>query len=770
MSSATQSTRPIPSTDTSTATTTATTTPEPPTSNKKKFGKNLSKLTAPPSAPPAAAAAGRKPNSSSKNGLLLLSTKRLSSGSNTGVAPGAGGAGGAGGGGILSSKSSQILPARPLPTLALHTEYNPSTHDALMGVVVGASRLDSQQHPDAWGVAEKQQASAPVESVDLGSSPPPGEDCDSHPKPASEPVESPDAAPRDKDLVHDEAAKGEEHNIESSPAEFRTSNWDEYGGRGVTNGGGSAINEDQGAYMAKLARERAEKRRGEEDIRIQQQNERAAEKLRELEKKIASKKNAERGDAQNARKTEISAILGLEKLGRPQSSGDQPRESAPFSGRGGQQRTLYDPNAPSKSYSSLLGGKQEASIPSTKEVDSSVRLHAFAPVDRGPSQDIAHSAADPQQSDRPPLIQLASYDDRDRGDRGTSSGPRMLFDPKSGSMVAVPSREENTTCARSRKERGKKVKPTRDIDSKKEISADTTPDSKGGRKGKSRKDDGNAQVRGKGGGMEASAVGKSDPRKGKMISPRKFPRTNGVLYSRDRKGNLSCADGCDGDLGYGVHSVPGGRMKNSDAYAKYVYVQKETKEDSNATYDDTSFSNSVETTNMKPEHILALQTGFHIAATKEPKHDWIKPHDKIELITGVEESPTLQATAREWAPTQSNFGVPGREKLAKSFGRRSEEIDNNNMDQDDDANGDDAPVSMSFEAAVSFFWDPGDLHKTHHIVNSAGPWFRSSTKYGLCHAVTFNGSNAGVEQCRFGFSFFGTRTEWSAKNISYLCI
>jgi len=41
--------------------------------------------------------------------------------------------------------------------LGLHTEFSSSTHDALLGVVVGASRLESQQQPDAWGVAEKQQ-------------------------------------------------------------------------------------------------------------------------------------------------------------------------------------------------------------------------------------------------------------------------------------------------------------------------------------------------------------------------------------------------------------------------------------------------------------------------------------------------------------------------------------------------------------------------------------------------------------------------------------
>jgi hypothetical protein len=40
-----------------------------------------------------------------------------------------------------------------------------------------------------------------------------------------------------------------------------------------------------------------------------------------------------------------------------------------------------------------------------------------------------------------PVIQLSSYEDRDRGER-PSSAPRMLYDPKSGSMVEVKPKDD----------------------------------------------------------------------------------------------------------------------------------------------------------------------------------------------------------------------------------------------------------------------------------------------------------------------------------------
>jgi hypothetical protein len=601
---------------------------------KKRFGKNLNKLTAPP---PAAVAhggsgggTGTKTNASSKNGLLLLSTKRQSSKHNgvaslaTGGAGGGGGGVGSGCGGILSSKTAQSTP-KHIPNLGLHIESNTSTHDALLGAVVGASRLESQQQLDAWGVAEKQLN---VESVNLAS-PEPEEKVSKNSDERSPAVEGKGS------MDH----HGDSHDTDDTMhPEFRTSNWDEYGGRnlpGEKDGNAATENshDEQGAYMAKLAKERAEKKRGEEEHRIVEQKERAAQRLRQLDEKMASKQETAKPSEESRKKVSSPALSSREQV--------TPRK-------------LYDPNAPGKSYGSLSPKQDSAAKPT---VESNVSNQSF----------------DRQQA----VIHLASYDDQDRGERGAGTAPRMLFDPKSGSMVEVPSRDDSTNT-RNRKERGKKGKNTRDKDVK-----DVNVESKNGRKGKnSRKEEGTILQRGKGGG-DSSSTAKSETKKGKIVDSRKFPRTNGVLYSRDRKGILYCVDGCDGDLGYGVHSVPGGRIKNSCAYSKFADNHKQVKNfDSRQ---DTSFD--PKDTQRHQESNYSQLSGFPFPEVKEPKLDWIKPNEKIELITGVDESPTLQATAREWAPSHTTYVIPGREETAITS---ADSIDH---DQEDD---EDAPVSMLY--------------------------------------------------------------------------
>jgi hypothetical protein len=272
----------------------------------------------------------------------------------------------------------------------------------------------------------------------------------------------------------------------------------------------------------------------------------------------------------------------------------------------------------------------------------------------------------------------------------------MLFDPKSGSMVAVPSREENSAQGnKNRKERGKKAKAPRERDPKREIDNDAaTSEVKGGRRGKinNRKEDILGQQRGKGALESPSSAAKPENKKGKIVSSRKFPRTCGVLYSRDRKGNLYCVDGCDGDLGYGVHSVPGGRIKNSKAYSKYSDRQKKAK--------NHDGSRNIRSANPKANQkqlnaSRQTQTRMGMPDTKETKLDWIKPNEKIELITGVEESPTLQATAREWAPT--HYPIPDHEPSALNPG--------GNLDEhEDEGNDEDEPVSPTAVSFGAFFF------------------------------------------------------------------
>ena len=683
-----------------TATATTTTTAALDTTTKKKFGKNLNKLTAPPVAP--VAQGNYKSNSSSKNGFLLLSTKRTLSGNNAATAKASGG--------ILSSKSAQNT-AKPIPNLGLHTEFTSSTHDALLGVVVGASRLESQQQPDAWGVAEKHQQEqsqhAPVQNYN---------------EPATVvSSKSIETTSREKNVATDgkvaadnSAVEKSEHpqtqeksrersNSDSVHAEFRTSNWDEYGGRNLqakddnasseVTESNSPKNDDQVAFMKKLARQRAEKKRNEEQNRMLEQKERAAQRLRELEEKMAMKKKETVGtETTNEMKSvdnysvesQSRSRIVLETL-KQKDSATTPSSTSPSR----TQRTLYDPNAPGKSYSSLVAGspatKQERASKYSDQSTKNQQLQVASSKKNGvPSQQGTYSA-DPESFDRHPVIQLASYDDRDRGDRNASAAPRMLFDPKSGSMIAVTSRDEGATSGRNRKV-GKKSKNSRDKISKKEIPVDGgNIDSKGRRKLRGVKEVNSANHRLKGVGGEPASTSKQD-KKLKIADARKLPRTCGVLYSRDKKGGFFCSDGCEGDLGYGVHSVPGGRVKNAEEYSKYIDCQKQLEEEANAIYDAIGHDD------------LMLETGFHISDVKEPKHEWIKPNEKIELITGDLDSPTLQATAREWAPTHTTFALSEREKMALSS---TESVDDDE-DKEEELGEDDAPVSIIFQLLRTF--------------------------------------------------------------------
>ena len=101
-----------------------------------------------------------------------------------------------------------------------------------------------------------------------------------------------------------------------------------------------------------------------------------------------------------------------------------------------------------------------------------------------------------------------------------------------------------------------------------------------------------------------SSLSLKQDKKIKFPDSRKFPRTCGVLYSRDKKGGFFCSDGCEGDLGYGVHSVPGGRVKNSEAYSKYIECQQQLKEEMLVNNDTISHDE------------ISLETGFHISGNK----------------------------------------------------------------------------------------------------------------------------------------------------------
>mmetsp|Transcript_18446 Transcript_18446/g.45725 ORF Transcript_18446/g.45725 Transcript_18446/m.45725 type:complete len:707 (+) Transcript_18446:363-2483(+) len=572
------------------------------TTTKKKFGKNLNKLTKPPE--PSAASAPKQ-NSASRNGLLLLSTKRASS--NNGAA--------ASSGGILSNKSSQPS-AKPLPVLGLQYESNTSTHDALLGAVVGASRAETEQ-PDAWGVADKK--GTPEEGTERTE------------------VETTKTSDVNSKFVETTTRNVEEDN--SPPKESKDKddangpNWDEYGGRNLSpekKAQGTLANTDddyQVSYMTQRAKERSEQRRSEEEARMNLQKERANQRLKELEEKMSN------GDTDD----------------------EQPR-----------QRTLYDPNRPYNS--SGKNGRENGS--------SDMEL-----ARRGRAMSAASDDSRDMKVNQQPMIKLSSYDDRDRG---TSSGPRMLFDPKSGSMVAVSSREDSNK-GRGRKER-KKGRNGRDKDSKAESRADNDG-SKATRKGKSRKDDATNQQ-----------TAPSDSRRGRNNCSKRLPRTCGVLYKRDNKGHYVCADGADGDLGYGAHSVPGGKSRNADAYARVMKEKKRAAEESkNADKHNDSQRDDPSSPEASPAPEVALQTGLTTGET-ESLHDWVLPNEKISLVTGHEDSPTLQATAKAWAPSEAALSAAAKAAAERSVNvsasveSKEEEVG----DEDDD----DVPLGLGFDPTL----------------------------------------------------------------------
>jgi len=624
--------------------------------NKKKFGKNLNKLTKPP-APPIAS----EGKSTSRNGLLLLSTKRASAGS-----------------GLLSKPLSK----QPLPSLGLQYESSTSTHDVLLGAVVGASR--TEQQPDAWGVADKK------EEVLVVHSPVPVSPV-AHPH--SHPHQHPHPNPHQNPHPHSNSSRlpSSYANNEKKEAENTNLSWDDYGGRSSSaksphrydavaprshsydhgdqsHGNQSDDHDEQGAYMAKLAKERAERRRREEVSRDQEQKERASQRLRELEHKIAKENSA----------TDLSPVM-LETLG---STPVKPPTERLV-------RTLYDPN---RTYSSLVGG---ALVGNNGSVGSTGVNNARV----GASSGVGTTSEDTKEASRRsnsasektailptsdnlaysgPVIHLSSYEDRDRGERNSSAGPRMLYDPKSGSMVAVPAREEHVPGRGGRKDRKKGRKEEGEKEKK---------------KSKSR----NAPSRGK-----PDSGSKSEKRKATLKNEKRLPRTCGVLYARDEKGACFCADGCDGDLGYGAHSVPGGRVRNADAYTSFtdrqqhIYTQEEVAEDFLYSSGASGAGGTFESEQNKPDN--SLQTGFSLPLPEKEKVDWVKPNEKIELITGGDESPTLQASAREWAPSQAALAAAAAaaEKLkdeASATMTGIQSIGSQDID-DEEGSDDDAPSFM----------------------------------------------------------------------------
>ena len=223
--------------------------------------------------------------------------------------------------------------------------------------------------------------------------------------------------------------------------------------------------------------------------------------------------------------------------------------------------------------------------------------------------------------------------DQDRGETRRQNAP-MLFDPKSGSMVAAKKHEPKTV-----KQRAKKQK---------------TKESKGNGATQTTAANETSSLRG-------TNIDKKKVPKKQSLPARKFPRTCGVKYARGPKGNLYCSDGCEADLGYGLHSVPGGRVNNAEAYRTFVELHNSGTGGEGYRQFEENYD------------AIGLQTGYNIEEDSSADPDpveWVKADDKIELIVGVD-SPTLKPTAREFAPSQAALNAAAAVSTKASAGNES---------------------------------------------------------------------------------------------------
>jgi hypothetical protein len=298
--------------------------------------------------------------------------------------------------------------------------------------------------------------------------------------------------------------------------------------------------------------------------------------------------------------------------------------------------------------------------PEQKEQDTS----AMVPVERlarqqdSPMANKNNNNSQQQQQYTGPVISLNNYEDRSRGERGAA--PRMLFDPKSGSMVAL--KKEEPLRANN--------KPKKIVGIKKR---DTTPPPSVACKPQP------TQPRIANIVKPKSAPAKTTTNSSNVNPNRKLPRTCGVLYVRDGKGNLHCADDCNGgDLGYGAHSVPGGRTRNPEAYKEYLSKQQDQQPYS--MYDHANNSNYYSADEAEDDEELLFQS-------PEPL-EYIRADDKLELVTGEDDSPTLKPTAKAWAPSATALAALGTDM--DSDDDTAEDLEEEDEDED-------GPLALGFD-------------------------------------------------------------------------
>lgn len=507
----------------------------------------------------------------------------------------------------------------------------------------------------------------------------------------------------------------------------------------------SSIKTDQVQYMSRLARERAEARRIEEERRQVEQKRRALQRLKELEDKMAplvpANTPAVTNISRDGRREEKTLVV-LEPLGGRRTKRGVPNKVVP---QGANNNTNLEPKLfdPRRTYSSLVGGSginRSTSLPIPLSTENERDI---------PSEDCPPPIAVISLSP-PPGAYNGGFD---RGDGRGGGGKRMLFDPKSGSMVEAAGRrppvktsrvEENPRSNRKAKGRGDRG-PVRTISKQRSFE-----DGRGRRREPPR---GRRSIQDKEplnnnthhafvklnerttpASTTLSPLVNQRASRNKVINesvtpqpssirsePFRVPRTRGVLYQRDPSdGNYVCADGCDADQGFGAHSVPGGRTLNPHAHLRFLEhqasgspkaepevhkpgIQTFTLGANAPLYEQyprqahgTPLTQRSDLPYFRPANVSANPTVEALAPTHYlPQTETIKAEDVLHIISDALESPTLQATAHAWAPTQAALAAaatktedhfPDANMLLDDMPRRSSEVEETIRVEDDDLN------------------------------------------------------------------------------------
>lgn len=294
-------------------------------------------------------------------------------------------------------------------------------------------------------------------------------------------------------------------------------------------------NENQMQIMAKLAKQKAHAKRLEEEQRQREQRERADVRLKELESKL-----------------QLDPVVPCQiHVGN---------------------------SAPAK-----LDGRRQLFEPST------MTQHPHVSSSGSIAKDAVESSPSTQQPVQ--LIHLANYEDRSRRTTNSNStsnndknNVRMLFDPKSGSLVDA-SKVTTTTSSNNNKHlydtagNGGNKRDRRRTKQHDEYDAHNSTSTGGNN---NRRGGGHAHNNNNKSSKAApprtansnSTNHKSSKNHHHSSNKRALPRTQGVLYkyiSKDKNSahssmsmSIQCADGCDADMGYGAHTVPGGRVRNNN--------------------------------------------------------------------------------------------------------------------------------------------------------------------------------------------------------------